>query len=168
MSKPNICFISIILLICGSDSLALTCPYLGGNAVYRARSILGMLNPGIHYDDLIICNSQGVYKNGTSKLQNWLAQIKEIKSKKRESSVNSFSIYPNPANEFIELHYALNENEMAKLSFYDLIGNKVFEKQLDKEDIASKIAITNLKTGLYVYTFIDSRGNTFHGKLIIN
>jgi hypothetical protein len=49
------------------ETLAFTCPYTGGNAVYRARVLHGLRNWGIHYDDLEICNGQGVFKNGKSK-----------------------------------------------------------------------------------------------------
>lgn len=34
----------------------------------KRTGLQAMLQPGIHYDDLLICNSQGVYKNGTSLL----------------------------------------------------------------------------------------------------
>jgi hypothetical protein len=61
------------------ETLAYTCPYLGGNAVYRARLLHGMWHWGIHYDDLEICNGQGVFKNGISKLQEQLNMLKNYK-----------------------------------------------------------------------------------------
>jgi Secretion system C-terminal sorting domain len=166
MSKPSICFISIIFLICGSDSLALTCPYIGGNAVYRARNILGMINPGNHYDDLVICNSQGMYKNGESKLQTQLNSLTEAEKQKHLEEVGVI-LYPNPASSVVTIQYALNENEQADLIFYDILGNKVKEEKLYSNSFNKAIDIDGLASGLYVYQFISTSGKTYFGKIVI-
>jgi plasmid replication initiation protein len=49
------------------------------NAVYGTRLLHGMWHWGIHYDDLEICNGQGVFKNGISKLQEQLNMLKNYK-----------------------------------------------------------------------------------------
>jgi hypothetical protein len=168
LSKPYICFIIFICSICGSDSLALTCPYLGGNAVYRARSILGMLNPGIHYDDLVICNSQGVYKNGTSKLQKLLETLAEIKRQKLRNVSDELLVYPNPVYEDLFLKYSLKELETASFILYDMAG-KIYEQfDIDTKSIHQPLMIDNLKNGLYLYSFKVSNGKVFYGKLIVD
>ncbi|MFM2192159.1 MAG: hypothetical protein RLZZ118_1116, partial [Bacteroidota bacterium] len=44
------------------STLAAQCPYLAGEAVYKARAILQPFEPLKVYDDLDICNNAGVYK----------------------------------------------------------------------------------------------------------
>ncbi|MBK8330492.1 MAG: hypothetical protein IPL09_13750 [Bacteroidetes bacterium] len=51
-------------------NLAAQCPYIGGTAVYKARSLNAMYNPAILYDDIKICNNVGVYKNGSDNEEN--------------------------------------------------------------------------------------------------
>ena len=166
MSKPSICFISIIFLICGSDSLALTCPYIGGNAVYRARNIFGMINPGKHYDDLVICNSQGMYKNGISKLQEQLNSLSEAEQRKQLAEVGVV-VYPNPASTAIHINYLLNKHETATLSIYDLLGNRHKEITLYNDVNTRSISLQGLASGLYVYQFKSSSNKIYVGKLII-
>ncbi len=45
------------------EELALSCPFVNGSAVYKARSLFSHIQPGISYNDLEICNAVGVYKN---------------------------------------------------------------------------------------------------------
>lgn len=45
-------------------TLANTCPFIGGLAVYKARFLNALIAPGTQYDDIKLCNQAGVYKNG--------------------------------------------------------------------------------------------------------
>jgi hypothetical protein len=150
------------------EMLANTCPYLGGNAVYRARSILGMLNPGIHYDDLVICNSQGVYKNGTSKLQNWLASLAELKEQKLNRLNDELIIYPNPAHNELFLKSYLKEGETATFIIFDLTGEIQLEFAVDDYSLNMPLDISSLKNGLYLYSYRVTNGRVFYGKLIVD
>ncbi len=111
------------------ETLAYTCPYLGGNAVYRARMLHSMWHWGIHYDDLEICNGQGVYKNGISKLQEQLNMLKNYK--KDEQVINrrivkedEVIVYPNPAVNQITVAYNINSKEKAIFAIYDLLSRE--------------------------------------------
>lgn len=147
-------------------TLALTCPYTGGTSVYRARSILGMLNPGMHYDDLVICNSQGMYKNGVNKLQAQLYSLIDAEQKKHLDDVG-IKVYPNPATSIITIQYELDENEQAKLIVFDILGNKVREEVLYNDITNKTIEIGDLASGLYVYQFRSSHNDLYFGKLLI-
>ena len=142
--------------------------YTGGNAVYRARSILGMLNPGIHYDDLIICNSQGGYKNGTSKLQKWLASLAEFKKHKLNELNNDLIIYPNPAHNEISIKYNLKEGEISSLIIFDVSGKIQAQSIIDYTSVDLPLNISKLNKGLYLYSFKVSNGKVFYGKLIVD
>ena len=91
--------IQVIYLLNGLDSteqhideltgIAMQCPYSGGRAVYRARSILSLLNIDSVYDDAVICSPEGNYR---SPLNN-----------KESEKENEIKIIPNPANTAIRL-----------------------------------------------------------------
>jgi hypothetical protein len=151
---------AIIEEIEGIEQLAYTCPYLGGNAVFRARILFGMLNSGIHYDDLTLCNSQGVYKNGISKLQNMLNQLEQAK-KQVNIRAKGLSIFPNPATTSLNIEYTLEEDEVAYLDIYDMLGNKLREVLLFGNTLRRNIYIGNLASGVYVYR------ESYFGKRII-
>lgn len=91
-----------------SSSSAISAVQTNGNAVFRARVLHGMYHFGIHYDDLEICNGQGVYKNGTSKLQEQLDLLNNYTNNKKveKGKVMSYDevlVYPNPADNYINM-----------------------------------------------------------------
>jgi hypothetical protein len=147
------------------ESLANTCPYTGGNAVYRARNLMALLKSGIHYDDLVICNSQGVYKNGNSPL---LDQLTLLDNSLKQHMLNEAGIivYPNPANDKIEIEYSLNIDEQADLDIYDMLGSKVKTVKLYSGITKVTIEIGELANGLYLYSVRTNSGNQYFGKLI--
>jgi len=149
------------------ETLANTCPYLGGNAVYRARTLMGMLRPGVHYDDLIICNGQGVYKNGISKLQQQLLDIANSQNKKLLEQ-KGLLIYPNPSNSNVHVEYDFAENETASLIFYDMLGKAIKEVHLNYITKNAAIDISNFSGGLYIYQFRSNLGKLYFGKLSVN
>ncbi len=148
------------------ETLANTCPYLGGNAVYRARTLMGMLRPGVHYDDLIICNGQGVYKNGISKLQQQLLDIANAQHEKLLED-KGVLVYPNPTHAQITIEYLIERNERLDIVIYDLVGNKLKSEQLKFNSNKSSIDLNGFSTGMYFYQIKSSLGKIYSGKLII-
>jgi hypothetical protein len=125
-----------------------------------------MINPGNHYDDLVICNSQGMYKNGISKLQEQLNSLSEAEQRKYLEEVGVV-VYPNPASTTININYFLAEQETASLSIYDLLGNKHRAITLYNDVNTRSISLQGLASGLYVYQFKSSSNKIYTGKLIV-
>ncbi len=148
------------------ETLANTCPYLGGNAVYRARDIVGMYSPGIHYDDLFICNSQGVYKNGISKLQQQLNALEEAK-KNHPLAENTILVYPIPTSQNINIAYNLNENEVANFVIYDMLGNEIQRTKLYSKVNKTTMDVHSLARGVYTYKVTTTGYHNYAGKIII-
>ena len=148
------------------ETLANTCPYLGGNAVYKARAIIGMFNPNFHYDDIVICNGQGVYKNGTTKLQQQLDAMEQSQQHGLLDG-NGITIYPNPASTEITVSYLLDANEKASFIIYDMLGNKIKMITLYGNVNKQKINTSELSSGVYMYKYIKTCKESFTGKLVI-
>lgn len=139
---------------------------IGGNTEYRARSLFGMRYTGIHYDDLFICNNQGMYKGGTSKLQQ---QLNSLEQKKTQNIValQGVLIYPNPASSQFTLEYTDEISNGANLTIYDMLGNKVLSKNLNAGVNKTTLEISTLTAGLYNYKVTTTKGNQFIGKLTV-
>jgi hypothetical protein len=62
------------------------------------------------------------------------------------------NIYPNPASEFAELDYSIqNSVRDAKVIFYNVLGSQVAEFVLDKSDRKLRINTREMPTGVYFY-----------------
>lgn len=122
---------------------------------------------GVHYDDLEICNGQGVYKNGSSKLQEQLNQIKNYnlsaQIKTNRVKEDEVFVYPNPATTDISIG-CINGKEII---IYDLLGNILLTKKLDKSLGVNKLDVSILHTGTYLYKIYKTDNTVFNGKLII-
>ncbi len=131
------------------ETLALTCPYVGGNAVYRARVLYGMWQWNMHYDELEICNNQGAYKGGNSKLQDQLTMLKnfiENKNAKLNIINDDVKLFPNPFSD--ELTISCKNAE--EVTIYDLIGRMLFKTSLNDINDVHKINTKDLSSGLYI------------------
>ena len=138
---------------------------VGGNAVYRARTLLGLLGEVKHYDDLVICNGQGVYKNGISKLQE---QINGVQQQLSTSHLlgTDLVVYPNPAQQYVTIEYKLRSTETAQFNLFDIMGKKVICTTLGGENSKTTLDIHHLAQGVYSYQLIRSDAKVVTGKLI--
>jgi len=79
-----------------------------------------------------------------------------------ENTNSSFNIYPNPVNNIINIDLPTNEN--FQVSIYDLIGNCVFQKQIENQ--ITELNIGFLKSGLYLIVLKGKSGKSIQQKLI--
>ena len=77
-------------------------------------------------------------------------------------NTNNFNLYPNPAHDFIYIDLVNSCSENVSFKLYDLLGNKILETQLNKNN---KIDIAGLNTGIYIFQ-INNNNNIFDGKLL--
>lgn len=134
------------------EALANACPLIAGKAVYRARALLGMLLPGLHYDDLVICNAQGVFKQGQQ----------QEGSEEKQDRQNTFILYPIPASELINV----SSNVSGTLEFFDLLGRKLATCMVVQGG-SMRFIVANLPRGILTYKFSGNNGEVFVGKLIL-
>lgn len=79
---------------------------------------------------------------------------------------NNFTIYPNPANDVVNIKRGTNGTIPAQARIFDLSGKLLLEKQLDDSDMKS-IATSNLPAGFYLIQLSDKSGLTSNHKLTI-
>jgi hypothetical protein len=62
-----------------------------------------------------------------------------------------FKIFPNPANNEINIIFINETKSNTQFEIYDIIGNKVFEKKIDSKIKQATISISQLAPGVYWY-----------------
>ncbi|MBE7510758.1 MAG: T9SS type A sorting domain-containing protein [Bacteroidia bacterium] len=117
-------------------SLAEQCPYYGGEAVYRARAVLELVNDSLVYNDDATCLMYGIYR--TDVIDTTLTNEK-------------IEVKPNPANTFVKIKVSCLENENFNVNISNAIGQAVIETTLQCNN-EKVINTTNLQQGIYTVT----------------
>ncbi|KFF01488.1 T9SS-dependent choice-of-anchor J family protein [Flavobacterium hydatis] len=84
---------------------------------------------------------------------------------------NGFAVkaYPNPATDVVNVLVKTNEDKKLKLRLYDITG-RMIGKPVDvnggQESSTSVIQISDLKTGIYIYTLSENNKVVFKDKII--
>jgi hypothetical protein len=149
------------------ETLALSCPFVEGEAVYKARSILAMFQTGIDYDDRAICAAVGQYKGGTNHFAEENKMMEEEFNKLHQFATNPILLYPNPATEMVTVEYQLAIGETGILNFYDLTGRKIKTIELTNNIARIQIDIKQFNQGVYTYQFLQNNRITSVGKLTV-
>jgi hypothetical protein len=147
------------------EELAYTCPFVGGNAVYKARTLWSMYEADAKYDDRMLCMyAQNKGGDKISDIDSFLNnQLKEtiqtnamtigqqpiIKTSKTELTDGEVVVYPNPASTQITIEY----NCMSEGYFilYNAIGQEVMLSQLGKGRKKVSLLTNDLSKGVYTY-----------------
>jgi len=82
---------------------------------------------------------------------------------------SSVNVYPNPANDVLNIDFNLNEQENIAISFYNLQGEVVYQtvNYILSNNQSLSIDISNFATGLYFYQ-IKLNKCLLKGKIIVN
>jgi len=143
------------------QELAPKCPYIEGSAVYKARNLNKLMNPGMQYDNLKICNAVGVYKQYDSTKNNQgfstiyneeLTLLTSLLPNKNNKSLNAFELYPNPTRDMVNIRYNVNDNCL--LEIYDATSRKLKVIQMPAGTQKTTISVSELAPGSYTYKFI--------------
>jgi hypothetical protein len=134
-------------------NLATLCPFTDGTSVYQARALVK------HFDTTAFvnaCENNPVIVNNGNRFMNSNTELNQSKE------ALSTLIYPNPAGNEI----TVNTNvDGAKLFIFNLLGQVVFESDLKN---LTKIDVSLLKTGTYIYKIVNDNKIIKADKLIIS
>ncbi len=82
------------------------------------------------------------------------------------SSVEKLSIYPNPANDFLQVNYEGLENSTGQLVLVDLLGRTFLQKDLQRANDNLQLDIANIPFGVYMVR-IDSENYSTVERIVI-
>jgi hypothetical protein len=69
----------------------------------------------------------------------------------QETQFSLKNIYPNPANESINIPNSLGKNKSADLKIYSINGQEIISKKISTNNEYISIDISNLSSGVYIY-----------------
>ncbi|MDQ3111203.1 MAG: T9SS type A sorting domain-containing protein [Bacteroidota bacterium] len=134
------------------EAIALQCPLQGGLAVYRARTLVELLDDNIRYwEDSCIIYSQA----RNSQPQTAYEPSPEVR------------LFPNPNDGTMELTYSLPDAEKGQFIVFDNTGQIVAIIPLKNGIQTQRIFLTDLAAGMYYYKVVYGSVVIKSDKLII-
>lgn len=118
------------------DSIIEQCPFTGGPAVYKARFLYSLIDPNIVWGVDNICILSGI----SPRLADPYKTEKII------------SVYPNPANDKINITCFIGNDVKAKLQLYNSLGKLILDKELDNMQNEQLISLEKISSGIYLCT----------------
>lgn len=131
-------------------AIANQCPMLGGNAVFKARSLYWLIDDSYDFDDQLICLPFGIV-------------VKNVV----EQQANEVSIVPNPATDEATLVLTRETEALAYLTLYNTVGSEVLRVLVPKGVTRHAFSTANIAPGLYHYKVLGDGGRMGGGKLTI-
>ncbi len=128
------------------------CPLAGGAVVFRARSLLFMVDETYTYNDRDICNSVGIT----------LRQLN-----KTEIAKPTAVVYPNPANESVTVVVNAGVECTAKFVLINKLGQAIAAYNLLGKQVPFTFSTTALVSGIYTYQIKCDQSIIETGKLVI-
>ncbi|MCC6180834.1 MAG: T9SS type A sorting domain-containing protein [Bacteroidia bacterium] len=168
--------------LCPGDTLRFMGDSLNGNTygsvqgyvynnqthIYDNFNIVSFTNIATTYDHILTIGDSCYYYNlpAPSIMFPWQLHFNCLTTDLTEyhSSVFNINIYPNPANEIINIQFS-NATKKRKVELYDAIGNPL----LLKEACSNNLSITteNLTNGVYFYHILIGDKNIKTDKIVI-
>jgi hypothetical protein len=153
------------------SELAQECPFVAGNAVYKARMLYSGVNPLAYFDDLKICNSVGVAKNGTGLFDDENAALDSITAQTGGKLVfeiegNQIKVYPNPATDNVTVSYHLNAFSHAQIQLLDMQGRVLKIIELLPSSNHVNFGVAEMANAIYNYRYIVNNMIIENGKFV--
>jgi hypothetical protein len=136
------------------EVIAAQCPQQGGKAVYRARTLLCVINDHVYEwnDD---CPSSSLRTMSEQSLP-------------PTSPTSDVQLYPNPNDGNMTLSYVLPENQQGFFIVYDIMGNEVMRMDLQSGNQQQVISLQTLASGMYYYQVVFAAQIIRSDKIVIN
>ncbi len=131
--------------------IAKQCPMAGGNAVFRARALLTLINNTIYYDDKDLCNRVGL-------------TLRKAATKPFEPSAK---LYPNPTNESATLIYKIDSDCKAQFLLFNSLGQQVLNLNLNTDNEKLAFSTSQMLQGIYHYVILCNGTRIDNGKFVV-
>ncbi|MBE7508566.1 MAG: T9SS type A sorting domain-containing protein [Bacteroidia bacterium] len=137
-------------------NIAQQCPYAGGQAVFKARVLIALINDSILYDDDNVCLQSDIYRIGrTDSAQN------------NSNIISNVQLIPNPANNKVTVLILGIKEGVCKINIENILSQPVLSAMLDCKKQQHTLDISKLSVGVY-YVKIELNNNKYSTvKLVI-
>lgn len=134
--------------------IAWQCPMAGGNAVFRARALLALVEGYRYYNDREICNFAGI-------------AIRQAAENKGNVNTMLATVHPNPTSNAATLAYYLPDQAEGEFKLTTTAGQELFTVKLQGGKQAYKFSTANYVPGIYYYELSNNGNRVAYGKLVI-
>jgi hypothetical protein len=150
------------------EFLAKSCPAVEGLGVYRARMLYAFFEPGLTYDDFVLCNAQ--QKGAGGLFDDWMTFLNQGSDGKGRSGENpragadELLVYPNPTD--AKVHFvrdAMGSLDAVQICVFDLTGRVVLQSDFNGH-MDTVLDLSALLPGIYFYSYSDTK-DRFSGKI---
>ena len=133
-------------------TIAAQCPYMGGDAVFKARALCALFDDGA-YNDAALCAAQSV-----------LWRVQHPKNKANTTTELTIKVYPNPSTSIIFIDMSeVVDNEV--VTVIDMLGRVLHAETLhDRQNMLQ----LDLPNGIYLLRIADNSHSISNQKIIIN
>ncbi|MBL7962776.1 MAG: right-handed parallel beta-helix repeat-containing protein [Flavobacteriales bacterium] len=131
-------------------TIANQCPMLGGNAVFKARSLYWLIDDTQDFDDALLCLPHGIV-------------VKSLV----EQQTNAVRVVPNPVSDEANLLLAQESVRPAYLTMYNTVGSEVLRVLVPKGVVRHAFSTASIASGLYHFKVLSGDGLLGDGKLTI-
>lgn len=147
---------------------------LGENGSFHAQGkVADFKVVGVMYEDIQQSTAYQLDLNQI-KIGNWPMVINASQRKvwdvtnsvKKLPVVSKLGIYPNPAENFVQLKTAEGENEDAQLRIFDLSGKMIHQEKVFGNEIG--LSVSGFKSGIYFMEVVYQSKQKYTGKLLVN
>lgn len=142
-------------------TIAEQCPYIAGDAVYIARTLLSQIEDIWFYDDISLCTVGGSYKKenetvGNNQQADTIPLLKEY-----------VKVFPNPANSKLNLLFQAKVMGKAKFELMNLMGQTLKTVNLQDGANYATFEVNDLPNGMYMWRLRDKAKSIGSGTVII-
>jgi hypothetical protein len=123
----------------------------------------------IFYDNNLITGTTYYYRAfayndaGLSQSTVTLSGTPQVVTGIEDPAASLVKIYPNPTSNYF---YVSKPEDELQVSLFDLAGRKIHVSKMNEKGGTIQFDVSNLASGLYLVTAIDSSGRSFHHRLI--
>ncbi|MFM9949693.1 MAG: T9SS type A sorting domain-containing protein [Saprospiraceae bacterium] len=170
-------FLSVIMKEVGSfssaqektlQSIASQCPWVGGDAVYAARSLYRLIEPQSVFDDDVLCGRDSI-PQPLAQEESLPQSLAELKAQSSETTPETLevSLYPNPAKDgfTVSFNQALQEDLLLVLT--DMYGRRKIIQALNAGTMSFYLNTADVPSGLYGCSIQSNRQVIAFNKVVI-
>ncbi len=129
------------------------CPYLFGSGVYKARTLRGLYEDGVDYNDKVICQSAGYFKK-----EQGTATDDEMPL--LQTQIGEFDLVSNPVSHTLRYKYLLPDNIKARIEIFDNLGKLVYSQENISGQALSQLSVASHPAGIFHIRIVAENGFT--------
>lgn len=138
--------------------IASQCPFAGGEAVYQARTMIGLSGDQLMYDDQNNC-ALGFYKTD---------EEEKLPSANPLEGLQLLNIYPNPATDKVRIEYLLSQDGILTIELHDMLGRIISSQTANSRSNEAIVEVGHIANGLYHLLFTIDGKKVGSEKITVN